>query len=147
MGLLVRLEPHTLEFFSLTLQAKKVAKQLYAQEGCHPYKVAILPWVQLPLWITLSLALRNMTGFFPGLSPPDEVMASLASEGALWFHNLILPDPYYILPFILAASNLLNIEVCVYYKSNTIGTMPSLHYFTIPLHYIDPVLQCNFTKT
>ena len=95
----------------LSSQAKKVAKELYAQEGCSPYRVAILPWVQLPLWITLSFTLRNMAGVFPGLLPSEGVKASLASEGCLWFADLTQPDPYFILPVILAATNLCNIEV------------------------------------
>ena len=85
--------------------------QLYAQEGCSPYKVSILPWVQLPLWLLLSLALRNMSGAFPGAAPPPEVTLSMASEGALWIQDLTLPDPLFILPFLLASTNLLNIEV------------------------------------
>ena len=102
------MSPHTPV---LSSQAKKVAKELYAQEGCSPYRVAILPWVQLPLWITLSFALRNMAGVFPGLLPSEGVKASLASEGYLWFADLTLPDPYFLLPVILAATNLCNIEV------------------------------------
>lgn len=92
-------------------EARKVARELYHQEGCSPYKLAFLPWVQLPLWITLSFSLRNMCGAFPGRSPEPDVLASFTSEGALWFSNLTLPDPYYILPVILATTNLLNIEI------------------------------------
>lgn len=75
--------------------------------------MAVLPWVQLPLWITLSLALRNMSGAFPGRAPLPEVLAGLGNEGTLWFLDLTLPDPYYILPVVLATTNLLNIEVAV----------------------------------
>ena len=53
-----------------------------------------------------------MTGVFPDKAPLNpEVTVSLASEGVLWFHNLTLPDPYFVLPVILVVSNLLNIEV------------------------------------
>ena len=101
-----------LQRFCIT-QARKVARQLFSQEGCSPYKVAILPWVQLPLWITLSFALRDMTGIFPNKTPLNpEVAVSLASEGLLWFSNLTLPDPYCVLPVMLALTNFLNIEVC-----------------------------------
>ena len=103
-------------------QAKKVARDLYSQEGCSPYRVALLPWVQLPLWITLSFALRNMAGFFPsagGQSPDDTavVETSLSAEGCLWFQDLTASDPYFILPIILVTSNLCNIEV-----RHTLGT-------------------------
>lgn len=42
-----------------------VNKFLY-QEGCHPAKMFLLPWVQIPLWIVISLSLRDIAGIFPG---------------------------------------------------------------------------------
>ena len=42
-----------------------VNKLLY-QEGCHPIKMFLLPWVQIPLWILISLSLRDISGVFPG---------------------------------------------------------------------------------
>ena len=98
-------------------QAKGVARDLYSKEGCSPYRVAILPWVQLPLWITLSFALRNMAGVFPGAPSNDVVKTALASEGCLWFSDLTVPDPYYILPILLVGTNLCNIEVGVRNKN------------------------------
>ena len=92
-----------------------MAKDLYAQEGCSPYRLAVLPWVQLPLWITLSFALRNMAGVFPGSS--GVVNATLSTEGCLWFQDLAIPDSYYILPVVLVATNLCNIEVCTNKKT------------------------------
>lgn len=76
-----------------------------------------MPWVQIPLWITLSITIRNMTGFFPTYAPfCDGTPVSLASEGILWFKDLAVVDPYYILPVLVATANLLNIEVsmCMY---------------------------------
>ena len=35
---------------------------LYERDNCHPMKEFILPWIQIPLWISMSLALRNMAG-------------------------------------------------------------------------------------
>lgn len=55
-------------------KVRKMAKQVYLREGCHPLKVALLPWIQLPLWIILSLALRNMSGAFPGSEPSGNVV-------------------------------------------------------------------------
>ena len=72
-----------------------------------------MPWVQIPLWITLSITIRNMTGFFPNYEPFCEGSSvSMASEGILWFQDLTVVDPYYILPVLVASVNLLNIEVC-----------------------------------
>jgi len=41
---------------------KRHVQNLYERDNCHPLKQFILPWIQVPLWISMSLALRNMTG-------------------------------------------------------------------------------------
>ena len=41
---------------------KRLQRNLYERDNCHPKKDFILPWIQIPLWISMSLALRNMTG-------------------------------------------------------------------------------------
>ena len=100
---------------ALLAQAKKVTKELLNREGCNPYKVAILPWVQIPLWIVISFAIRNMSGVFPGMTPLNPtISATLSTEGTLWFSDLTLPDPYYILPCVLVVTNFLNIEASVF---------------------------------
>ena len=38
-------------------------------------------------------------------------LPSMSVEGALWFHDLTLSDPFFILPVLLASSNIINIEV------------------------------------
>ena len=55
-----------------------VNKFLY-QEGCHPAKMFLLPWVQIPLWIVISLSLRDIAGIFPGC----EGMACTYTSGFL----------------------------------------------------------------
>jgi len=35
----------------------------------------------------------------------------------LWFPDLTTPDPYYILPIVLAAANMMNIEVRCYVRN------------------------------
>ena len=100
-------------YYYCPCKAKRVARDLYTQEGCSPYRVAILPWVQLPLWITLSFALRNMSGVFSTGQSTNNVVTTLTTEGCLWFQDLTVPDPYHLLPVLLVATNLGNIEVCV----------------------------------
>ncbi len=53
-----------------------------------------------------------MCGVYPGMTPlyPDST-ASLAAEGTLWFTDLTLTDPYFILPSLLVITNFFNIEV------------------------------------
>ena len=89
-----------------------MAAALFREEGCSPYKLYLLPWVQIPLWVTLSFALRNMTGYFPTCaSHCADTAQSMSVEGLLWFQDLTAADPYYVLPVLVALTNLMNIEV------------------------------------
>jgi len=40
---------------------RRLVSQLYVRDNCHPFKASLLVWVQLPLWVSLSLALRNLS--------------------------------------------------------------------------------------
>lgn len=40
---------------------RRLVSQLYIRDNCHPFKASLLVWVQLPLWVSLSLALRNLS--------------------------------------------------------------------------------------
>lgn len=35
------------------------------KENCHPAKSTIVVWVQLPMWICMSIAIRNLTLMLP----------------------------------------------------------------------------------
>ena len=120
------------------LQAAGIAKKLFREEGCGAYKLFLMPWVQLPLWVILSYSLRNMTGFFSELYPPfcPTSPTSMAGEGALWFSDLTVCDSYMILPVVLAATNLLNIEV----QQNCFQACPSF-ILCVKLCSLVPVLE------
>ncbi|PRP78760.1 hypothetical protein PROFUN_00933 [Planoprotostelium fungivorum] len=51
------------------------------------FKALLNPLMQAPLFFTFFVALRN-----------HEFAPALVHGGALWFENLTLPDPYFILP-------------------------------------------------
>lgn len=70
----------------------------------------------------LGLLAKSLTWTTPGDSSPDggqeliqdlvvPVVRSFAEEGALWFPNLLVPDPISALPFLLSATILLNIHL------------------------------------
>lgn len=108
------------------MQAKKVARNLFREEGCSPYKLYLLPWVQVPFWIIVSFALRNLTGFFPTYIPHCAgSVESLAVEGTLWFQNLTAVDPYHILPALVAVNNLLNIQVSLIFSPSNYVKIPT----------------------
>ncbi|XP_070819599.1 cytochrome c oxidase assembly protein COX18, mitochondrial isoform X2 [Chaetodon trifascialis] len=91
--------------FQFQKNLRRIVSQLYVRDNCHPFKASLLVWIQLPLWISLSLALRNLSLDQSGPQP------ELAAGGALWFPDLTLPDSTWILPVCLGLTNLLIIEV------------------------------------
>ncbi|XP_036446339.1 cytochrome c oxidase assembly protein COX18, mitochondrial [Colossoma macropomum] len=88
---------------------RRIVSELYVRDNCHPFKASLLVWVQLPMWVFLSLSLRNLsmgTGHVPA-----GLQEELAVGGALWFSNLTLPDSTWIIPVSLGLVNLLITEI------------------------------------
>ncbi|XP_029282756.1 cytochrome c oxidase assembly protein COX18, mitochondrial [Cottoperca gobio] len=91
--------------FQFQKNLRRIVSQLYIRDNCHPFKASLLVWVQLPMWISLSLALRNLT------LDQSALQSELAAGGALWFPDLTAPDSTWILPICLGLTNLLILEV------------------------------------
>ncbi|XP_016121092.1 mitochondrial inner membrane protein COX18-like, partial [Sinocyclocheilus grahami] len=111
--------------FHFKKNLKRIVSELYVRDNCHPFKASLLIWVQLPMWVCLSLALRNLSlgmGHVP-------LEAGLATGGVLWFPDLTLPDSTWIMPVSLGLINLLITEVrrfsrlglsmCLYWLSSS----------------------------
>uniref|UniRef100_A0A668UVX9 Membrane insertase YidC/Oxa/ALB C-terminal domain-containing protein n=1 Tax=Oreochromis aureus TaxID=47969 RepID=A0A668UVX9_OREAU len=94
--------------FQFKKNLRRIVSQLYIRDNCHPFKASLLVWVQLPLWISLSLALRNLTQNY---EVGYNLQGALAAGGALWFPDLTIPDSTWILPVCLGLTNLLIVEV------------------------------------
>lgn len=91
--------------FQFKKNLRRIVSQLYVRDNCHPFKASVLVWVQLPLWVSLSLALRNLS------LDQSALQSELAAGGALWFPDLTSPDSTWILPVCLGLTNLLIVEV------------------------------------
>lgn len=110
------------------LRAKR--KEIYNRWDCQLWK-SFLPILQLPVWLVAIETIRKMCGTRTGLlgmiaerfssnagdKIPDIVGGvsfgmeeSFATEGALWFQNLLVPDPQLILPFMLSGVIFLNLS-------------------------------------
>lgn len=83
------------------VQAQKV-RDLWAKHDVHPIRSVIVPLVQMPLFISFFFAVRNMTGL---------PVSSMMDGGILWFQDLTLSDPYYILPVLSATTMLVSAEL------------------------------------
>lgn len=84
-------------------------------------------FLQLPIWLAVMESVRNMCGDNRGLlrylgslfEAPTQahqtvgpmVEPSLATEGALWFPDLLVGDPTGVLPVLLTASIIANVRI------------------------------------
>ncbi|XP_048220510.1 cytochrome c oxidase assembly protein COX18, mitochondrial isoform X1 [Perognathus longimembris pacificus] len=98
---------------------RRLVSELYVRDNCHPFKATVLVWIQLPMWIFMSVALRN---FSTGAAHSEvcagpSVQEQLASGGALWFPDLTALDSTWILPVSLGVINLLIVEIFALQKS------------------------------
>jgi inner membrane protein COX18 len=115
------MEADTLLKKNLTQKVKEVRKRW----GVARYW-KVVPFMQVPIWLSLMEGLRAMCGSNNGLiayflsfsasksagaeqSLPTVYEPSFAAEGALWFPDLLAGDPTGLLPIMLSTSILLNV--------------------------------------
>lgn len=104
----------------LLKKTREKRNELYKRWDCPIWKT-YLPLLQLPVWLTAIEAIREMCGQQSGLlgmvfrTKIDGIaqvlpkVDSFATEGMLWFPDLMVSDPQLILPFILSGTIYLNI--------------------------------------
>ncbi|XP_036919334.1 cytochrome c oxidase assembly protein COX18, mitochondrial isoform X1 [Sturnira hondurensis] len=95
---------------------RRLVSELYVRDNCHPFKATVLVWIQIPMWIVMSVALRNLsTGAAraegSGCGTGFSVQEQLATGGVLWFPDLTAPDSTWILPVSVGVINLLIVEI------------------------------------
>lgn len=120
-------------------------REIVNARGIQFWKV-LLNWLQLPIFLVVIETIRKMSGVGEGLlgllmkrfkgkellqdgtvedgaaSTLLSVQQSFAGEGALWFPDLLVPDPHLILPFMLSGvlfSNLAFHEMVARKSSST----------------------------
>uniref|UniRef100_A0A452IFD7 Membrane insertase YidC/Oxa/ALB C-terminal domain-containing protein n=1 Tax=Gopherus agassizii TaxID=38772 RepID=A0A452IFD7_9SAUR len=85
----------------------RIVSELYVRDNCHPFKASLLMWIQIPVWVFVSIALRNCSVG----AADSEVQEQLSTGGTLWFTDLTVPDSTWILPVSLGLFNLLIVEI------------------------------------
>ncbi|KAI8141175.1 60Kd inner membrane protein-domain-containing protein [Fennellomyces sp. T-0311] len=107
--------------YNLTLQKqyRKKVNEIYSHYGCPRWKLLTLPYIQIPLWVSMSLTLRHMTGYpLPWYGQTSDGPAEGLSDGGFaWVTDLTVPDPTMTFPLLIGAGTLLNVEVsfCLFY--------------------------------
>lgn len=101
---------------SFQQHSQQLKHALIIQNNCHMAKLYLPAFVQIPVWVFTSVAIRNLSLMretkLRFLTVPVEGRYNqLAAEGALWFSNLTVPDPTFILPLIVGLSFAANIFI------------------------------------
>ncbi|XP_050533353.1 cytochrome c oxidase assembly protein COX18, mitochondrial [Daktulosphaira vitifoliae] len=125
---------------------KKYWNELIIRDNCHPAKSSIVVWIQLPMWICLSIAIRNLTLMLPPSNEAVIRFTELTNGGILWFTNLTEIDSLMCLPLLMCISNLLIIQVQTYARNKeltrkqalTTNIFRGLTIFMLPLSYFLP---------
>lgn len=103
---------------------KRSTRNLYKRWGFRPW-ATYAPILQLPAWLSVMESIRYMVDGPGGLlrwlqsstvdtestTPLIPVAESMSTEGALWFQNLLVADPIWILPIMLSATVFTNIRL------------------------------------
>ncbi|XP_075400331.1 cytochrome c oxidase assembly protein COX18, mitochondrial isoform X2 [Tenrec ecaudatus] len=107
---------------------RKLVSELYVRDNCHPFKATLLVWIQLPMWICISVALRN---FSIGATHSEgfSVQEQLAAGGVLWFPDLTALDSTWILPISVGVTNLLIVEIFALQKNGMTHFQKYVTYF------------------
>lgn len=90
---------------------KKQWNNLIVRDNCHPFKASLLIWFQIPIWVCMSFALRNLV-YMADADPAALVtFMELSAGGIGWIPNLTEPDHSWILPVAFGLTNLSIIEI------------------------------------
>ncbi|KAK9881472.1 hypothetical protein WA026_016356 [Henosepilachna vigintioctopunctata] len=86
--------------------------KLIVRENCHPFKTTLLLWVQIPLWVSLSVSIRNLIYMQPKMDETAKmIFLQLSTEGVGWIPNLTAMDSTLVLPIAFGIINLGLIEL------------------------------------
>mmetsp|Transcript_6029 Transcript_6029/g.9050 ORF Transcript_6029/g.9050 Transcript_6029/m.9050 type:complete len:499 (+) Transcript_6029:728-2224(+) len=80
----------------------KEMQKLFQKYDVNPLRALALPFIQMPVFMSMFFALRKMPDVFPD---------KLVDGGILWFVDLNAPDPYYVLPIMSGATFLVMMEL------------------------------------
>ncbi|XP_018320886.2 cytochrome c oxidase assembly protein COX18, mitochondrial-like [Agrilus planipennis] len=105
--------------FHFRKSIKKQWNNLIVRENCHPFKAGLLMIFQIPLWICLSVSLRNLVYMLPNRDLGAELnFIGLTVGGFGWIPNLTVSDSTFIFPVTLGLLNLAIVEVQMLSRRN-----------------------------
>lgn len=75
---------------------------LFQKYDCNPMKGLLVPLIQAPIFMSMFFSLQKMPHYFADI---------MSTGGLLWFPDLVIPDPMYMLPIISSATFLATIQL------------------------------------
>ncbi|VVT54579.1 uncharacterized protein SAPINGB_P004146 [Magnusiomyces paraingens] len=94
-----------------TKERRRRRVELFRKYRCQAWKsIVLLPAVQMPLWIALSLVFRSMCGWSGSIGSSIPLEQAFNSDAFLWCTDLVSPDPYGALPILVGILGMANIE-------------------------------------
>lgn len=102
--------------------------KLVVRENCHPFKMFVVLWTQIPLWVCQSMAIRNMLNMLPDPNSIDaQTTYTLLMVGGFgWMPDLTAADSTFILPIMFGILNLANIELSMLTKAAKPGRVQTM---------------------
>ncbi len=91
-------------------QREEMAK-VYQEQGVNPLGGCLPILVQMPIFIGIFYVIRQFGGYSLGDRTVPPQYPSFHEGGILWFQNLSVADPYYILPILSALTMLAATEI------------------------------------
>lgn len=119
--------PLTIEQIHVLAEKEKRRRrvQLFKQNKCQVWKsIIVVPSVQIPIFIALSLTIRAMCGW--SLVDGIPIEEGFKTESFLWIKDLLVPDPSSFLPITIGALSLLNVEWNVLNTLNSAASQSKL---------------------
>lgn len=94
-----------------TKETRKRQKRLFKEHNVQLWKNFLLPAMQVPLWVCMSLTMRNLSGWTSWDSLANKPLdPALYHEGIMWFADLTTLDPLHAFPIVLGVISLCNVE-------------------------------------
>lgn len=81
--------------------------ELYKKQKCHPWKTLPLVFIQIPVWVTMSGAIYNISSMLPIRDDVAlQTYLEMKATGFSIFQDLTVLDDTYLLPLFFVFSNL-----------------------------------------
>lgn len=98
---------------------RKQWNNLVVRDNCHPAKASLLVLFQIPMWVSLSVALRNLVYMLPHSDVQAQLTyTELSLGGFSVIQNLTDVDTSWVFPVTLGIINLAIVELQVLSKTN-----------------------------